>query len=47
MNAYWGDSYVRREIYNNGPVVATFWVYPDFMLYKSGKSVTKTDFIRT
>lgn len=41
MSAYYSsDYYVRKEIYNTGPILAVFWVYPDFMLYKSGKLVT-------
>ncbi|KAK7605423.1 hypothetical protein V9T40_007281 [Parthenolecanium corni] len=35
-SAYYNDYEVRKQIYNHGPVVAIFWVYADFMLYKSG-----------
>lgn len=39
VSAYYNDETTKQELYNNGPLVASFWVYPDFMLYKSGKTV--------
>ncbi|KAK7605419.1 hypothetical protein V9T40_007277 [Parthenolecanium corni] len=36
VSAYYNDETTKQELYNNGPLVASFWVYPDFMLYKSG-----------
>ena len=30
-----------KEIYNSGPVEASFFVYEDFLYYKSGESIIK------
>ena len=39
----WVQSWIKSEVYNNGPVVAAFQVYSDFMAYKSGIYVQHSD----
>lgn len=36
MSPQWNDYETRREIFINGPLVASFWVYEDFLTYKKG-----------
>ncbi|KAK7605421.1 hypothetical protein V9T40_007279 [Parthenolecanium corni] len=36
ISGYFGDDEIRQQIYDHGPVVATFYVYEDLLLYKSG-----------
>lgn len=36
VGSMWDEYSIRSEIYVNGPVTATFYVYPDFIFYKKG-----------
>lgn len=37
------ETEIQSEIYKNGPVEGAFTVYEDFLLYKSGKTVSFED----
>lgn len=37
--AFFSDDRARQEIYDHGPILALFWVYPDFMFYNKGEKI--------